>query len=331
MKLSAYCRDRLPAYLITGAAWGLMVLFMVLFRLQMQAVILMNVILLCGAAAAELWGFLRKKAYYDKLERLLDELDQKYLLSEMLDEPGFLDGRILMQVIQESDRAMCERIAGYRRESREFREYIELWVHEIKLPVAGLELMCHNDGNTRYAEQLGRIDRYIENVLYYARSGDQSRDYLIAPVELRRVFTDIAIRHRTELQERDIRLHAEGLDVTVMTDAKWLGFILGQLMGNSIRYGATGISVTAQVQPDRTLLYFRDNGIGIPERDLPYIFEKSFTGENGRTHSGSTGMGLYIVRKLCDKLGHTVQAQSEPGVFTQICIAFGRNDLHDVR
>ncbi|MEE3405144.1 MAG: ATP-binding protein, partial [Acutalibacteraceae bacterium] len=105
----------------------------------------------------------------------------------------------------------------------------------------------------------------------------------------------------------------------------------GQIMGNSMKYEASEITVTAEDFPDKTVLHFRDNGCGIPEHDMPYIFEKSFTGENGRTHRKSTGMGLYIVKNLCDKLGHSVAAKSVQGAFTEIIITFGKNDIHDVR
>lgn len=331
MKLTDYLKDRGIAYLIGGIAWGLVLIFLFAYRVPAEAAVIVSVILLLGAGGAELWNYLRKRGCYCKLMQDLEQLDKKYLLSEMTEEPAFLDGQILYQALQECNKSMCEHVAEYRQENAAFREYIELWVHEIKLPVGGLQLMCHNDGNTRYAEPLGRIDTYIENVLYYARSGSAEKDYLIKPVSLRRVFADIAVRNRTELQERGIALQTEGLGAEVLTDGKWLAFILGQLMGNSMKYGATEITVTAEELPDKTLLHFRDNGIGIPESDLPRIFEKSFTGENGRTHAGATGMGLYIVRKLCGKLGHGITAASVQGEYTEICIAFGKNDLYEVR
>ena len=331
MKLTNFLKDRLTAYLIYGISWVLVLIFMAAFRISFQAIIIVSLILLLAVIAAEVWGYIRKKSYYDKLLYCLNELDKKHLLSEMVESPDFLDGRILYEVLQDTNKSMCENIADYRRKNREFREYIELWVHEIKLPVASLQLMCHNDGNTKYAEQLKKIDDYIENVLYYARSGNAEKDYIIKPILLKRSFSDIAIKNREELQERNITLHTDNLDLNVMTDGKWLGFILGQLMGNSMKYEATEITVTAENLPDKTVLHFRDNGCGIPENDLPYIFEKSFTGENGRTHRKSTGMGLYIVKKLCDKLGHSVSVQSVRGEFTEIIITFGKNDIYDVR
>lgn len=331
MKLTEFIKDRFTAYLIFVLTWVLMLIFLFTFHVQTEAVVIASVLLWIGRCIAEAWEFLRKKQFYDKLLHDLSELDQKYLLSEMIGEPEFREGRILSEVMRETNKSMCEQIGLHRRANSDFREYIELWVHEIKLPVASLQLMCHNDGNVKYAEQLKRIDDYIENVLYYARSRNAEKDYLIKPVSLKRVFTDTAIRNREELQQRGISLSTEKLDAEVMTDAKWLGFMFGQLMNNSMKYGADAITVTAEDTPEATVLRFRDNGIGIPESDLPCIFEKSFTGENGRMHSKSTGMGLYIVRQLCEKLGHSVAAESVQGEYTEIIMTFGKNDLHDVR
>ena len=167
MKLTDYLKDRLTAYFIYGISLVLMLIFMAAFRISFQAIVIVSLILWLAVIVSELWGYFRKKSYYDKLLHCLDELDKKYLLFEMTENPDFLDGRILYEIMQETNKSMCEHIAEYRRENKGFREYIELWVHEIKLPVASLQLMCHNDSNNKYAEQLKRIDDYIENVLYY--------------------------------------------------------------------------------------------------------------------------------------------------------------------
>ena len=216
MKLTDFLKDRLTAYLIYGISWVLMLIFMAAFCISLQAIIIVSTVLFLGAICVEMWEFLRKKSYYDKLLNYMNELDKKYLLSEMVEEPEFLDGQIFYEVLQETDKSMNEHIAEYRRENKDFREYIEMWVHEIKLPVASLQLMCHNDNNSKYSEQLRRIDDYIENVLYYARSGNAEKDYIIKPVALKRVFADIAIKNRSELQERNITLKTENLDMNVM-------------------------------------------------------------------------------------------------------------------
>ena len=328
MKAKEYIRDRIVPWLFLEGAWALSLIFLFAFRVPVEAAVLVSVLLLLGAAAGEIWTWLRKSRFYHGLCADLDRLDQKYLLPEMLEEPDFAEGRAVCEILRETDKSMCERIAEYRRENADFREYIELWVHEIKLPLAGLQLMCHNDGQEKYDGPLQRADDCDETVLYYARSGSAEKDYLIKPVQLSRVFADIAVRSRAELVERGISLRTENLGVSVLTDGKWLGFMLGQLMGNSVKYGAKEIAVTAEDFPDKTVLRFRDDGIGISESDLPYIFEKSFTGENGRACGRSTGMGLYLVKKLCGKLGHSVAAYSEKGKYTEIVLTFGKNEMY---
>ena len=334
MNLKEYFRDRLPCYLIYTASWALCLIFLYIFRMTQEAMIIVSIILLIGVICAELRELIRRKSYYDKLINCFEELDSKYLISEIAECPEFYDGAVFYDILQGADKAMCEKISEHRSETKDFREYIELWVHEIKLPVASLQLMSHNEGNSKYTEQLNRIDEYIENVLYYTRSGNAEKDYIIKNVPLKRVFADTAVKNRNELQQHNVSLSTEGLDVNVMTDSKWMQFILGQLMGNSMKYLSPDrepeIKVWAEQLDDKTVLHFRDNGIGIPKGDLPKIFEKSFTGENGHTHAKSTGMGLYIVKKLCNKLGHTVSADSVQGEYTEIIISFGKNELYSM-
>ncbi len=331
MRLSDYLRDRAAAYVIGAVSWLMVVIFLNAFHAGIQAIIIVTVILLIALILSEALSFTKKRRFYNSLEASLEGLDKKYLIAEMLEEPDFKEGKILCDTIHETDKAMLEHINEYKSANEQFREFIEMWVHEVKLPVASLQLMCHNDGNSRYSSQLHRIDDYIENVLYYARSGSAEKDYVIRETSLKRVFADTAVRCREELQERGVSISTEGLDTRIMTDSKWLSYIFGQLISNSMKYFSPDrepeISVKAEVTPDMTVVRFRDNGIGIPESDLPYIFEKSFTGQNGRTHSKSTGMGLYIIKKLCGKLGHGITAESVQDSYTEIIITFGKNDL----
>lgn len=331
MKVLDFLKDRIVIYVSYASAGILLLIFMLAFKIKLQEIIILNMIILLAIIFIELWEFFRRKNYYDKLKACLNELDKKYLISEMLELPDFYDGQILFETLQESNKSMCEHIAKFRHSNTEFREYIELWVHEIKLPVASLQLMCHNDNNIKYFEQLRRIDDDIENVLYYARSENAEKDYIIKQVSMKRIFADIAIKNREELQQRNVNIKTENLDVNIMTDSKWLAYILGQLMGNSMKYFSSErepeIIISIDDFPNQQILHFRDNGIGIPETDLPYIFEKCFTGENGRIHAKSTGMGLYIIKKLCDKLGHFITAESEQNKFTEIIIIFGKNNF----
>lgn len=332
MKHLDFQKDRISVYGIWLGAGIVVGIFLRAFQVNWQAIGITIGVILIAVVLSELWEYRRKRSFYEKLENNLSELDQKYLIANMISEPDFYEGKILYEALYESNKSMCEQVAEYRRQNQTFKDYIEMWVHEIKLPVSSLLLMCHNNPalGERFIMQLHRIDGLIEHVLYYARSENAEKDYIIKEVSLKRVLTDVAVKNRESLQLNQIELQAEGLAIQVLTDGKWLEFMLGQLMANSIKYISherkPEISVWAEEFPDQTVLHFRDNGIGIPESDLPYIYEKSFTGENGRSTSKSTGMGLYIVKNLCDRLGHNISVKSVQGEFTEVMITFAKHD-----
>lgn len=338
MKLGNYLRDRLWYYLIAAAALGLMLLFLAAYRVSGQLIIFITSIYLISVFFEELTGYLRKRQFYAELHQKLDELDQKYLIHEMINKPDFLEGEILYNALCDANKSMCEKVAEHKRRSDDFRDFIEMWVHEVKLPVASLQLMAHNHRDElgeKFTEQLRRIDDYTDQVLYYARSKNAEKDYIIKETSLKRAVANVAIKNREAAQLAGASIETEGLDITVMTDGKWLEFILGQFMANSLKYTVEDrepvIHISAEKLEDRVLLHFRDNGIGIPESDIPRVFDKSFTGENGHTYAKSTGMGLYIVKNLCDRLGHGISAASERGSFTELTIAFAKNDHYLIK
>lgn len=337
MTVSGFIKDRVPGLVIRAVALAVIIIFLAAFAVPLQAILAVTIVLVMAATAFELWEYYRKKKFYNRLVKALEELDKKYLISEMLEAPGFLEGDILVDTLVECDKSMAENVAVYRRQNKEFREYIELWVHEAKLPLASMRLMCRQSPEieNKMAVQLGRIDDYIENVLYYARSENAERDYVIKETSLKKTFGNVAVKNREALQMIDARLETSGLEINVLTDGKWLEFILGQLMANSVKYRSEErpvvINVYAEESGTAATLRFHDNGIGIPAADLPNVFEKSFTGANGRKDSKSTGMGLYIVKNLCDRLGHGITIESEEGVYTEVTLTFNKNDFYTPR
>ncbi|MCR5829872.1 MAG: sensor histidine kinase [Lachnospiraceae bacterium] len=334
MTLRGFIRDRIVGYVIKIMALAMIFVFMTAFKAHVQAIAAVTIVLVLADISFEIWEYCRKKNFYNRVKRSLDDIDKKYLISEMVEHPGFYEGDILVEILSESNKSMAENVAKYRRKSKEFREYIEMWVHEAKLPLATMRLMCHNNSDieNKMAVQLGRIDDYIENVLYYARSENAERDYVIKEVSLKKTFGNVAVKNRETLQMIDAVIETDGLDISVMTDGKWLEFILGQLMANSIKYYSPErqliISVRAEKTDDRITVYFRDNGIGIDEADIPKVFEKSFTGQNGRKDLKSTGMGLYIVKNLCDRLEHGISIESVKDEYTEVKLVFKKNDFY---
>ncbi len=159
------------------------------------------------------------------------------------------------------------------------------------------------------------------------------KDYFINSVSLKKVIANVALKNKNDFLESKIDLIVENVDCKVYTDSKWLEFILNQIIGNSIKYKKEKnsiIKITVEEDLEKCTLIVEDNGIGIPETDLSSVFEKSFTGNNGRRKGKSTGMGLYIVKKLCDKLGHQVKIESQEGEYTKLFLVFSKNKYYDV-
>lgn len=334
MRFRDYIKDH--ALIITVYAASLIVIeiFLKAFGTNVQAMGVVAAVFILMAFIVHIYDFRRRKRFYDVLETSVKELDKKYLLPEVLDEARFLDGRILSDTLQDCGKSMTENVTSEKRKTQNFREYIELWVHEIKLPVSALNLMCHNNKeiDPKMKVQLKRIDDYIDNVLYYARSENAEKDYIIKETPLNRAFSAAAGKNREELQLLNATINVSDLDVSVMTDGKWLEFIIGQLLDNTIKYRddekALEIRVSTKKENGKTEFIYEDNGTGISREDLPRIFEKSFTGSNGRETQKSTGMGLYIVKNLCDRLGHNIKAESEKGKYTRFTITFADNDYY---
>ncbi len=331
MRFADFVKDRLPAYVIFASGGVVLLIFAIAMHLSALMCIISAVVLFLSVSGAEIWEFVRKRRFYDNLMTNIKELDRKYLIAETTECPAFYEGKVLYEILCETDKSMCEKVAEYRRENASFREFIEMWVHEVKLPVASLQLILHNNEDKAKAlEQLRRIDSYTDTVLYYARSGNAEKDYLISEVPLKRAVTETVVKHRDDLMARGVGIYTDITETGVMTDGKWLGYILGQLISNSLKYFTAErtpeIHISSEDLPDCVKLHFRDNGIGIPAADIPHIFDKSFTGSNGRAGAKSTGMGLYIVKNLCVKLGHRIEVLSRVGEYTEFIITFARND-----
>lgn len=278
--------------------------------------------------------YLRKKKFYNEMYNILEGLDQKYLLTEMKLNPNFAEGEILMDVMYEVDRSMKERLNEIEQSYVEFKEYLEMWIHQIKIPISAIKLMNYN-GNIDVAKQLVQINRmndYVEQILYYARADAPEKDYILKKCNLEGIINNVLLQQKELLLGSRIKIQKNNTDKDVVTDGKWITFMLGQIINNSVKYmdknKESYISFEVVEAKDKTILTIKDNGIGITIKDLPRVFERSFTGENGRKNNVSTGMGLYICKRLCDKLGHEIDISSVDGEGTSVSISFGKNDYY---
>lgn len=231
---------------------------------------------------------------------------------------------------------MLERVSGEKREQAEYKEYIEQWIHEIKTPITAMKLICENhraDFSKDLLVELEQTNRYIEQALYYARSEHPEKDYLVREIRLFDVVHQANAENRYLLRRYDVRIALSETDDSVYSDEKWVCFILNQLIVNAVQYRTESpvIRFYAEQSRNEVSLCIADNGIGIINSDLPRIFEKGFTGKNGRSASqASTGIGLYLCKRLCDKLeiGLTAISNDE----TVFKLSFYINDLiHQVQ
>ena len=276
--------------------------------------------------------YMKYRKYFSNINNILESLDKKYLLPEVLQEPNFMVGENINDILKELSRDMHEQVKHYRNIQEEYREYIEMWVHEIKTPIASSKLLIENNTNevTRKIDtQMDRIENYVEQVLYYPRSDEVGKDYIIKKVGLSKLVKDVIKRNQRDFISKRISLQLGDLDEIIYSDTKWVEFILNQIIGNAIKYSKgkdDKIEIYLKKISSAVILTIKDHGVGIIERDLNRVFEKGFTGENGRKFGKSTGIGLYLCKKLTDKLGLGLQVQSEENVGTEISIIFPKSE-----
>ena len=231
---------------------------------------------------------------------------------------------LIARLLDEQARLQAE----FTGRSVRMTDYYTLWAHQIKTPIAAMRLQLQSedtDASRACLLELSRVERYVEMVMAYQRLDSDATDYLFRACELDRIIRAAVKKFAGEFISRKIRLVYEPVCARVVTDEKWLQFVLEQLISNALKYTPTG-SVTIRLEAPATLV-IEDTGIGIAPEDLPRIFEKGYTGYNGRGDKQASGIGLYLCRRICEKLGHTITAQSTPGQGTVITIDLQRRDL----
>ena len=272
--------------------------------------------------------YIKLRKYFNTVKNILENLDKKYLLPEVLNEPNFIEGEEINYIFKVLSRDMHENVKYYKNMQEEYREYIEMWVHEIKTPIASTKLLIENNTNkiTRKIDtQMDRIENFVEQVLYYSRSDEVGKDYIIKKIELSKVVKSVVKKNQRDFIGKRISLQLGELDEIIYSDAKWIEFILNQIVGNAIKYSkgeGDKIKIESRDLANSVVLTIEDNGVGIIERDLNRVFEKGFTGENGRKFGKSTGIGLYLCKKLCDKMGLGLNIESKENEGTKVTIIF---------
>ncbi len=335
MKIHAYLKDKLYLITIFIFMYLIMILMFLAFKLDISLIIALSIIILISLISILSIEYIKKNKFYSNLLGNIEALDQAYLVLETLENPDFIDGEILYQALYEINKSMNEVVKNMEEQISDFKDYIEMWIHEVKLPIASINLMAHNNKDKfdkKTLDQIKRIEASVEQVLYYVRSENAEKDYLINQVSLNKVIANVALKNKDDLLDNKIDLNVSNVDYKVNTDSKWLEFILNQIINNSIKYRSLNkkslIKISARKENKQVILSIEDNGIGILPEDLPKVFNKTYTGTNGRIKAKSTGMGLYIAKNLCQKLGHKIEIVSVKDQFTRVSITISEHDYY---
>ena len=276
--------------------------------------------------------FKSKRTFYNDLKEKIQELDNKYLISEIIETPNFIEGKVLKEVMQDAGKSMLENVNEYKYLQEDYKEYIELWIHEIKLPIAASKMIIENNKNKAtksIEEEIDKIENYTEQALFYARSNTVEKDYIISKASLQEIVNSVIIKNKSLLISNKININLHDLEKEVYTDSKWVIFILSQIIQNAIKYSKKEdkmMEIYSEEKKENVILYIKDNGIGIKKGEITRVFEKGFTGENGRIiGKKSTGIGLYLCKKLCQKLRIGIGLNSEKDIGTEVRIVFPKD------
>lgn len=316
----SYLKRHIRLLLMLLVCGGVAAAVLFLYRVPREG--LWYAFLLCLAVGALflVLGFCRYRSRHKALQRVLELMGEGSLALPEAEDALEADYQTLLNALEEDRRRTVAEAAAERDRAETF---YTAWVHQIKTPLAamGLLLQSGEPDPALLKGELFAMEKYVDLVLTYQRLGGESTDLVLKACDLDAVIRAAVKEYARLFILKKLTLTFTPTGRTVLTDEKWLGFVIGQLLGNALKYtNQGGVSIFAQ--GDR--LVIEDTGMGIPESELPRIFEKSFTGENGRRLERATGLGLYLCKRTCDLLGHGITAESEVGKGTRVILDLSR-------
>ena len=265
-----------------------------------------------------------------QITNLVDQLDEKYYISEIIPKSSNIENKAYIYALKQATKSMNDKISKLEKENLDYREYIESFAHEIKTPISALSLSFDNSKDKISKKELDKIDMYVDQILYYARSENPEKDYFIKELNLSDIVHKVLLKYRVYILDEKISVQVNHLEKKIYSDEKWLIFIVSQVVQNSIKYmnkKEKKIEMNAKENKDNVILSIKDNGCGIKDSDLARVFEKGFTGSD-RTKSKSTGIGLYLSKKICNKLGLEINIYSKHKEWTKVEIIYPKSNFN---
>ena len=321
--LKSYLKKNIKIYILFVVFIAIFFIMFYLYNLPLEALIYTGSFCVLVSLIASFLDFVNYRESYKKLKLL-----EKNILNELDALPKSLDIRIdyYHKIIEKLYEDLEKLTQENRKKNTDMVDYYSMWVHQIKTPIAAMNFLLDNEevDQKNLQQELFKIERYVEMVLTYIRLDSTSSDYVITKINLDEVVKDSVKKYATIFINKKIKLNYVSHETMVISDKKWLSFAFEQILGNSVKYTSAGGEITIETCENKLII--EDNGMGIKEEDLPRIFEKGFTGFNGRYEKKSSGLGLYLCKKTLDKLGHHIEISSKVGEGTRVEITFPKED-----
>ena len=326
MKLSEYIKDKIN-YILALATYIIIIsTYLKAINLAYSTIFIVIFITCTFFIVAFLISYYKTSKYLKNIEKTMDKLPEKYLITEILQKPRSAEKLAYYRILKKANKSMLENVTDIKEKQKDYKEYIESWVHEIKIPITSAKLLCENNKSeitNKIDEDIEEVNNYVEQALFYARMDQVSNDFMIREINLNEVIKNVLARNKKIMIQNNMKVEINGVNINCYTDEKWLEFILNQIITNSIKYRNNNnavIRINAIENKENIVLKIKDNGIGIKKSEIDRIFDKGFTGYNGRTDKKATGLGLYLCKNILDKLSHKISIESEVGVKTKVIL-----------
>ena len=321
----AYIKDKLTVIITFALFAAILVVTFALYRLPIQAVLYPTIFNFIIGFVIIAFDFNRTVKNFRELERIkgltADMITSLPQISNVYDsEYNDIIHNLKSEVIN------IEKVTSEKYS--DMMDYYSVWVHQIKTPIASMRLTLQNDDSAlsrTILSDLSRIEQYVGMVLAYLRLDSESSDYVFKEYSVDEIIKKSVKKFSSEFIGRKLSLYLEPCELTIVTDKKWFSFVIEQVLSNALKYTRKGSIKISMPQP--SLLCIEDTGIGISEEDLPRVFEKGYTGGNGRTDSHASGLGLYLCKRICDNLSIGITAESELNQGTRIYLDLSQNKL----
>ena len=306
----------------------LLSIYLLLIGIDSSVVILLVILIMVFIFISLLVSYLLIKKKYKKIINLVDSLDEKYLIKEVIDKPKNLENRAYYYALDKACKALNDKLSDVENSKEEYLLFLDSFIHEIKTPISALSLYADNN-DKKIKEEVLKISRLVDKMLFYAKSDVVEKDYFIKEVTLADLVHPVLLEYKNYLLNYSFKVEVKNLDnLVVYTDIKWLNFIIEQILSNSLKYKKKkerNVRIKGINYKNNIKLVIYDNGVGIKDADLSKVFEKGFTGSN-RSKKNASGIGLYLVKKLCDKLGIDIKIESVYLKYTKVIITFPKGN-----